>query len=299
MPKGTTPRRWVPATVPGHPPGHRRPAGEGTTLNNLSQIYQAQGDYATALGYLQQSLAIRRAIGDRAGEGATLNNLSQIYQAQGDYATALEYLQQALAIGRAIGDRAGEGATLNNLSQIYQAQGDYATALDYLQQSLAIGRAIGDRAGKDHAQQYLADLSCPRGLRHGAGLPATVAGHPPGHRRPGGGRDHAQQYLADLSGPRGLRHGAGLPPTVAGHQPGHRQPGGVMCDVFNIGLIHYNNDEPQQALASWVAAYRIAREIGLAEALQNLDKLAKRLGGAGLEYWEMLARQLPAGEDGG
>lgn len=66
-----------------------------------------------------------------------------------------------------------------------------------------------------------------------------------------------------------------------------------------MGDIHLNNREPQQALASWVEAYRIAREIGWAEALQNLDNLAKQVGGPGLELWETLARQLPAGEDGG
>jgi tetratricopeptide (TPR) repeat protein len=44
---------------------------EGTTLNNISQIYKARGDYATALKYLEQSLAIRKEIGDRAGEAVT------------------------------------------------------------------------------------------------------------------------------------------------------------------------------------------------------------------------------------
>jgi tetratricopeptide (TPR) repeat protein len=96
---------------------------------------------------LQQSLAIREAIGDQAGMGATLNNLSQIYDARGDYETALSYLQQSLAIQEAIGDQAGMGVTLNNLSQIYRARGDYETALSYLQQSLAIQEAIGDVAG--------------------------------------------------------------------------------------------------------------------------------------------------------
>jgi tetratricopeptide (TPR) repeat protein len=74
---------------------------------------------------------------------------------------------------------------------------------------------------------------------------------------------------------------------------------GLCRGLFNMGDIHLNNREPQQALASWVEAYRIAREIGWAEALQNLDNLAKQVGGPGLELWETLARQLPAGEDGG
>lgn len=133
---------------------------------------------------------------------------------------AQSHLEQSLAIRRTIGDRAGEGTALNNLSQIYQAQGDYATALDYLQQALAIQRALGDRAG-------------------------------------------------------------------------------LCATLFNIGHIYLTNKESQQALVSWVAAYRIAKEIGLAEALRNLDNLAKQLGGTGLEYWEMLAQQSPAGEDDG
>ncbi|MGR0482649.1 MAG: tetratricopeptide repeat protein [Candidatus Electronema sp. V4] len=123
-------------------------AGEGTTLNNISQIYHAKGDYTTALTYLEQSLAIHREIGDKAGEGTTLNNIGGIYDAQGDYTTALTYLEQSLAITQEIGNKAVEGATLNNISAIYHAKGDYAAALKYLEQSLGIRREIGDKAGE-------------------------------------------------------------------------------------------------------------------------------------------------------
>ncbi len=138
-------------------------AGEGATLNNLSQIYQARGDYATALTYLEQSLTIRREIGDTAGEGATLNNISQIYDARGDYATALTYLEQSLAIRREIGDKAGEGTTLNNISQIYDARGDYATALTYLEQCLTIFREIGDKAHEGGTLNNLATTAYAKG----------------------------------------------------------------------------------------------------------------------------------------
>ncbi|MEW6668705.1 MAG: tetratricopeptide repeat protein, partial [Thermodesulfobacteriota bacterium] len=90
----------------------------GTTLNNISQIYDARGDYDTALKYLEQSLKIRREIGDKAGEGATLNNISQIYKARGDYDTALKYLEQSLKIRREIGDKAGTIPTLHNMAHI-------------------------------------------------------------------------------------------------------------------------------------------------------------------------------------
>jgi len=133
-------------------------AGEGTMLNNISLIYQAQGDYGRALGYLERSLAIRQEIGDRAGQGASLNNISQIYQAQGDYGRALGYLERALAIRQEIGDRAGEGVALNNISQIYRAQGDYGRALGYLERALAIAEAIGDRAGEGVALNNISQI---------------------------------------------------------------------------------------------------------------------------------------------
>ena len=68
--------------------------------------------------YLKQSLAIYQQIGDKAGEGTTLNNISQIYDAQGDYATALDLPAKSLAISQQIGDKAGEGTTLNNISAL-------------------------------------------------------------------------------------------------------------------------------------------------------------------------------------
>ncbi len=123
-------------------------AGEGATLDNIGQIYFTRGNYTKAFSYFEEALEIRREIGDKAGEGTTLNNIGHIYDAQGDYATAVTCLEQSLAILKEIGDKAGEGATLNNISQIYQARGDYATALTYLEQSRAILKEIGDKAGE-------------------------------------------------------------------------------------------------------------------------------------------------------
>ena len=123
-------------------------AGEGTTLNNISQIYRAWGRNDEALKTLEESLAICREVGDHAGEGTALNNISQIYGAWGRYDEALKTLEESLAIRREIGDRAGEGTALNNISQIYRAWGRYDEALKTLEESLAILREIGDRAGE-------------------------------------------------------------------------------------------------------------------------------------------------------
>ena len=72
--------------------------------------------------------------------------------------------------------------------------------------------------------------------------------------------------------------------------------GGLCVVLFNMGSTYFQKNEHQQAVAYWVAAYRIAKEIGLSEALMSLENLAKQLDGNGLEDWERLSQQMESGE---
>ncbi len=150
-------------------------AGEGATLNNISQVYHTRGDFDTALQYLKQSLQIGQEIGDKAGEGDTLNNLATTAYARGDSDTALRYLTQALQIQQEIGNKAEEGTTLNNISQVYDARGDSDTALQYLQQALQIQQEIGDKAGEGTTLNNISQVY-----------------HATGHRRQSRGRRYAE-----------------------------------------------------------------------------------------------------------
>ena len=98
-------------------------------LDQTGRQHLHLGNYDSALTYLQQSLAIRLEIGDRAGEGATLNNLSQIYDARGDYDSALTYLQQSLAIRLEIGDISGRCITLFNIGHIHAQKEEWDNAM--------------------------------------------------------------------------------------------------------------------------------------------------------------------------
>lgn len=113
----------------------------------LGASQRIMGRLVSALDNFSAALKLCQEIGDKAGEGTTLNYISQIYDARGDYDTALDYLNRSLAISQEIGDKSGEGTTLNNISRIYHARGKYDTALDYLTRSLAIRREIGAKAG--------------------------------------------------------------------------------------------------------------------------------------------------------
>ena len=138
-------------------------AGEGAPLNNIARIYLAHGDHEAALSYLEQSLDICRQFGDKAGLGVVFGNLSEVYQARGDYETALTHLERSLEISRQIGDKVGEGAPLNNIARVYLAHGDHETALSYLEQSLDICRQFGNKAGLSVVLENLSEVYHARG----------------------------------------------------------------------------------------------------------------------------------------
>ena len=91
----------------------------GLILGNLGYQYHQTAEYEKSLRYLEQSLTIRQAIGDKLGEGTMLNNIAMIYDAQGDLPTALTYLEQSLKIQQAIGDIAESCYTLFNICLLY------------------------------------------------------------------------------------------------------------------------------------------------------------------------------------
>ncbi|MBE9229016.1 tetratricopeptide repeat protein [Phormidium sp. LEGE 05292] len=120
-------------------------------FNGLGNAYYSQGDYARAINFHQQHLAIATEIGDEVGIGAALGNLGATYNSLGDYALAIDFHQQSLDIARKIGDKASIGMVLGHLGNVYNFQGNYARALDFYQQSLDIATEISDKAGLGRA----------------------------------------------------------------------------------------------------------------------------------------------------
>jgi len=100
-------------------------------------------DLPEALGHYQKSLEIRQEIGDTRGEGTTLNNISQIFKARGDYDTALSYLDKSLKIRQEIGDRAGEAVTCQNLAMEWERRKEIEKAIYYLKITVEIEGQTG------------------------------------------------------------------------------------------------------------------------------------------------------------
>jgi len=65
-----------------------------------------EGNYDAAIANFRKAGELARAAGDRKLEGSSLNNLSLVYDEQGDYDTSLEQYRQVLALYRDVDFRA-------------------------------------------------------------------------------------------------------------------------------------------------------------------------------------------------
>ena len=79
--------------------------------------------YAGARALFEQSLPLRRAVGDRSGEAATLLGLGIVALGQGDPATAQAHCAESLALSGSMGDRAGEADARRQLGNIAAGSG--------------------------------------------------------------------------------------------------------------------------------------------------------------------------------
>src|SRR5258705_3055154 len=107
----------------------------------IGVAYKALGAPDKALGYLQQSLPLFRAEGDKNGESYTLSNIGTAYSRLAKYDEALNYYGQAQSIQQKTGNRAQQAETLDLAGVTYSAMGQPEKALPYHQQALAIQRA--------------------------------------------------------------------------------------------------------------------------------------------------------------
>ena len=118
-------------------------------------------EYQKAIDYHQQSLAIKKQIGDRSGEAISLNNLGTVSYRLGQYQKTLDYYQQALAIAQQIGVRNSEGLTLSNLGSSFSKLNQPELAILFFKQSINVTESIRkDIRGlsKEEQKSYLSTI---------------------------------------------------------------------------------------------------------------------------------------------
>ncbi|MCB0174323.1 MAG: tetratricopeptide repeat protein, partial [Anaerolineae bacterium] len=127
-----------------------------------------QHDFAHAAQIFEQSMALRRELGEMKGETSLLDNAARAWRSAGQYRRAIPLMEEALAQHRARGNRGSLGAgglgfSLYELGLVLREQGDFARAADLFDECVTFHRTLGDREGMGIALLGLGDVARDQG----------------------------------------------------------------------------------------------------------------------------------------
>ncbi len=127
---------------------------------NLGDIYHGQGQYVSALYYLEISIDNFQ---NQVFIPHSYTLIGQVYRDMGKYEDATEYLEQAIeqAENQNLKDEASQA--LINLAKTHQLQGNYNEALKYYQEAKDIAKDIGASNELKDTYDGLANLSAEMG----------------------------------------------------------------------------------------------------------------------------------------
>ncbi len=117
----------------------------GRAFRAIGHIALRTGRMGEARDHYESSLAICRALGDRADMAVCYNNLGLVCKNVGHLDEATQFQQRALSIARDLGQKLQIGIRLNNLGIIEFKRGNWETARESWDQSLRIFREIGNK----------------------------------------------------------------------------------------------------------------------------------------------------------
>ena len=115
-----------------------------SALNAAAFLAFLTGDYPLAIQRHRETLAIRRALGDREGVAESLNSLGLVLRCAGERDGVDALFEESLTISRQLGNRARQANTLNNLARATYYRGDLAAAQALHEQALTVGREAGE-----------------------------------------------------------------------------------------------------------------------------------------------------------
>ena len=127
------------------------------------------GRYEEARGYLEESLAIARELGDKGRIAMALQPLGTACLGQGDRATAQTHLHEALTLAQELGNKRELAGAFNALAQLHRAEAELDRAEPLYEQVLALARELDDRESIAIGLLNLAMVSIGRGSGDRAG----------------------------------------------------------------------------------------------------------------------------------
>lgn len=114
-------------------------------LGLIGSAYTHMGQYVDGLRYFIRQQQISKEQRNRKQEASAYMGRGLVYSFSGNQEKAIEALYTSLRIFQEIGDQFGQATALTNLSNAYEMVGDYETSLHYGFQALTASKAIGLR----------------------------------------------------------------------------------------------------------------------------------------------------------
>ncbi len=138
----------------------------GFELSGLGEIALRQGDYERATRLVEESLELRRQLGNKWGMGVSLGTLGWAAMRQEDWKRAMARLSESLEVRQEIGDKGGSAWCLERLAEVALAQRQAEKAVHLLGAAAALRSSIGsviDPADRSAYESTLASLRAELG----------------------------------------------------------------------------------------------------------------------------------------
>ncbi len=138
--------------------------GIGSSLRELSELTESEGDLAGALDYLERSLAHEQSRGSDTREAArTQRALAIALRKASRLDEALACASNALEISERLNDKRGMGEAYDVLSDVHFFLGDYDASIDATNRAVECHRELGNKSGVACALYTLGILFDQRG----------------------------------------------------------------------------------------------------------------------------------------
>ena len=118
-----------------------------SALNNLGGVALDQGDWERGTALLEECMALAQESGNTRVMTAVTNNLGNVAMQTGDYSRAARLYEQSMTLEQELGNTRGVAAAVSNLGTVANRTGDDAAAQRYYRQALTLYHEIGDRRG--------------------------------------------------------------------------------------------------------------------------------------------------------
>jgi len=132
-------------------------------LCDAGQLGYHLGQYAQALGHLEESHAIALELGDPERLSAVLPPLGFVLEALGHRQRAISIYEAAVAVAGELGRQRQQAVALNALAQLHRAEGDLQRAEDLYHRALRQFDELGDQEGVAITRLNLAMLAITSG----------------------------------------------------------------------------------------------------------------------------------------